>query len=319
MKNLTIKNAEEAWEYIEQDLDGLIGDMPGITFEGWPNFSFKVEGERYQSTLTSTMLPSMYELQLAIYRIYAELNNRNVRSLSQQERQELEISFKVQQGSTDVKADLTSAANKLAESIAKMKPLHWVATVTVVAAMFNAPDMYRAYKESGQPTEAEKIQIKQLELQEKLIDRLPVARQAKHEVIEATTQIMRSVQDADKVTLNNTVYSGSEIGEIIKRKPLDKSEKRLDGHYIITGLKVKEDLLRLEVTSIDGANSFTATWVKENFGFEDQDQLAKAISHETPIYLTIFAKVSLGNISAANILGVGNNTKPEVLADNSSL
>lgn len=303
MEALTIKSADEAWEYIEQDLDGFIKDLPGIKFEGWPTFSIKVTGAKYNSTLPSGMLPALYELQLALYRIYAEATNRSVKNLSQKERSELEIIFNIQQGSSDVKADFSEALNTIAKGI-KMKSGHVALSVLGIAAMITADSMFSTYKESEVSKSANDLEAKRIEQQNRLLDRIPIASTAQSEAMDATTAVLKSVQGADSVTVNSTTFNTKELEEVVKRKASPKKDDRLDGYYKINSLKVKEDIFRLELTNVETDQSFVATWIRENFGFDDQERLMKALTFDLPIGLNIFAKVSAGNISAASILGV---------------
>ena len=112
---IAITNDDSAWLYIKSALEGKYdNEVIDLNFDNWPSFHINVKGERYNSTMTVSLMKSLVELQGHLYRVYAEVvYGKDAKSLTAKERLALEIVFKVEQGSSNVTADLSGFFTEL--------------------------------------------------------------------------------------------------------------------------------------------------------------------------------------------------------------
>ena len=144
----SIQNEESALEYIKAALEGSYNnEIIQLEFDNWPQFQINIKGSRYNSTLTTTLMKSLVELQAHLNRIYAEvIYGKSAKALTNEEREALEIVYKVEQGSSQVVADLAGFFTELGKNaMEKMTGRQVVTTVLGVAALFSAGSAYNSY------------------------------------------------------------------------------------------------------------------------------------------------------------------------------
>lgn len=103
---LNISSEADAFKLIEKALQHQIGDQPcKLNFENWPILTIKLEGEGYNSTITSDMAGALVTLQHTMDRSYARLVHDlgDARRLSHEERDELKFKAKVARHKKTVK------------------------------------------------------------------------------------------------------------------------------------------------------------------------------------------------------------------------
>lgn len=113
MSVITIKNEIDVYNLIQKLEDGAFSDhLPEISFSGWPVLTIKLTGEEFDQSMTTGVMKGFMELQSSIYKSYATLKygEPNAQKLNKDERKMLEISVKVEKGSSDLSVDYQQVA-----------------------------------------------------------------------------------------------------------------------------------------------------------------------------------------------------------------
>lgn len=301
---LSIANEDQAWIYIKSALEGSYDDeVVELNFDSWPAIRLKVVGDRYDSTITTSMMRALVELQVHLHRVYSEVvYGKNARSLTSDERNALEIVFKVEQGSSDIIGDLGGFFSELGKNaMEKMTGAQVVTVVLGAAALFATVSAYNksidAKQAAQESRDRQEILVKLIEVQPKLQGIL-------NEQSAAYLNILKSVNDADQVTLDGVELTNADIAEITKQEKVSTEVQRIDGLYMITSFKIREDSYKLEVMSHSDGAILSVDLQKGQLGLDDMDQVFKAFTSEKPIDLKVAAKVRNGVVSSANILGI---------------
>ena len=117
---ITITSAQDFLNFIsilidnkEVDLSQKDVKFPNIRFEGYPNLFFNVKGKTYSSTLTTPLLNALTGFTDEIQRAYCLLKYKtsNLQRLTTEDKEEIDIIFKIKEGSSEGESDTASIAN----------------------------------------------------------------------------------------------------------------------------------------------------------------------------------------------------------------
>ena len=120
VREVIIRSEADAVAIVEQALAGELSDSDSflIKFDGWPVFDLDIEGARYHSTVTTPLMKGLLEYQQVINRLFADsVYSKGARALSEEDRANLELTFEVAEGSSDISALLGNVFNKLGEKM----------------------------------------------------------------------------------------------------------------------------------------------------------------------------------------------------------
>ncbi|MFC6520100.1 hypothetical protein ACFQAT_10300 [Undibacterium arcticum] len=211
MNEVIIKNEKDAFDLLQKALDQQLGDKAfTLKFDHWPLIEIKLEGDGYDSTITPDMAGALVEIQHAINRTYARTvhHSTNARSLTAEERQDLQFKAKVESGSSLITVDLGKFAEKLATSVAdKMTPELLAITIVGVAVAGASLLAYKAYlKNRSEDKVIEQKALTKMALSQEETKRLEIfARALKHtpelahaqaDFDDARNEIVRATGDA---------------------------------------------------------------------------------------------------------------------------
>ena len=311
---LRIKDEKEAFEYVRNALEGSYDrDVIELEFSGWPQFHINVKGAKYDSTLTAALMRSLLELQTHLNRVYAEVvYGKSARSLTDDERKSLEIVYKIESGSSNVVADLSGFFTEMGKSaVDKMTGTQVVMAVLGAAVIWGGTSLSSSYFSAVQKSKEEENRH---EVTMALINKNHKLKGIKSEQEVLYTNILRSVQDAEKVTLGTTEIPQSVLEEITKPDRQKLELKRVDDQYQIISLKVKPDSYRIELFRVSDGKIIPTELFKGHLLMSEMDSIMKAFSSETSIQLNVVAKIKGESITSASILGVNNKAKGESVA-----
>jgi len=313
---LSIKSEDLAWKYIKDALEGKYdNEVVELNFDNWPVFHINIKGDRYSSTVTTSLMKSLVELQSHLNRVYAEVvYGKSAKSLTSDERNALEIVFKVEAGSSNVVADLSGFFVELGKNaMEKMTGAQVVTVVLGAAALWGAASTYDAHLTSGQKTQEEKNRH---EITLQLVKQQPKLMQIQNEQVATYTNILKSVPDAEQVKLDNTVLSKEQI-QVITRPERQATElKRIDDLYLISSLKIKQDSYKIEVLRVLDGRIIPTELFKGHLSIDEMDKIMKAFTSEKSIHLNIVGRVRGEVITSANIVGLDNQANGNNVVEN---
>jgi hypothetical protein len=311
---ITITDEDAAWVYIKEALEGKYdSDVVELNFDKWPLFHINVKGDRYNSTMTTSLMRSLVDLQGHLNRVYAEVvYGKSAKSLTTEERNALEIVFKIEEGSSNVVADLSGFFVELGKNaMEKMTGKQVVTVVLGVAALWGSASSYEAYLQ-GQQKSTEEENRHQITLQ--LIQQQPKLMEIQNEQVATYTNILKSVSDAQQVTLDKTTLTTAQLETITKQERQTTELKRIDGLYLISSLKIKQDSYKIDVLRISDEKMIPTELFKGHLSMDEMDNLMKAFTSETPINLNVVGRVRGEVVTSANIVGVNNKANGEAVA-----
>lgn len=319
--DLTVSNEVEAFRLIEQTIGRELGHQPyRLVFDNWPVLTIKLEGDGYDSTITSDMAAALVELQHAINRSYARIiyDSSNGRSLSAAEREQLKFKAKVEKGSSLIEINMGEWLGKLSLAlVGKMSPEQIVAVVLGVAAIAGAGFAYKNFLRHR--SEDKKVEVamqeriamsqeetKRQEILAKTMTAQPRLAYVQENFDTARTEILKGVGDAETLTVAGITLENSVAHSIARAKRTEARQLQLNGNYEIEQVNwQQEDEVRIKVKGLDeGGRSFVASLTDQSIEKEQLALLQEAEWSRSKIYLSINATELRGEITTATIVGV---------------
>jgi len=304
---LKIENDSQALEFLQKSLEGKYdSDVVELNFDNWPQFQINVKGNRYNSTLPTSLMRSLVELQTHLNRVYSEvIYGKSARSLTLEERNNLEIVFKVEQGSSAVFADISGFFTEMGKTaMEKMTGTQVVMLVLGASTLLAGSSSYVSYLNNIEKSEAE---ANRHEITLELIKQQPKLLQIQSDQVAMFTNILRSVPDAESVTLNEIVINKDQLSEITKIERNSKELMRIDDLYNISSLKIKSEFYQIEIIRKSDDKSIFTKLSKGHFSIAEMNLITEAFTSESSIHLNILARVRDEIIASANIVGVNNS------------
>ncbi len=314
---IKITNEEDAWKALEEALKEEEHLYPvDFTFDNWPKIDIKLDGSLYQSSLTSQSMEGLIEFQKHINRVYAQICYEGPPTkLKNEDKKELEIIYKITEGSTEVSVDFTQAAVRMAEGlVTKMSGTEMTITIlglAIIGACAYGFKNYITRQQQDKIADAlisqNKEETKRTELLTKAMSRVPVLKEVQEEADETYNKVLRGVQETDTLTIDGQIYEHEEIKSIV-RTPRSKSiEAQLNGNYRVEKIDNSTDgEFNVFVTNKKNELSFNAR-LEDVFLHRKEEYkklLSTAIIERTNIYLKINAKIIREQVVSATIVGV---------------
>lgn len=337
MSTLIISNEEAFLKYVNSVI--VSGEEPReLKFEGWPSINLDIKGERYHSSLPTKLMEGLVSFQNEIDKAYALLSYRsaNRQKLTNDDKEKLELVFTIKEGSTGASVDLGGWINGIINKLdvvfedmtGKQKTGLIALLILSVVGSYTAIDFKQstskaevelAKEETAQKAEQERtLQIESLTdsnektvqvlrdiLLEKAVEESP--RRAKDVVKivnEGYKEVIKSVQDADQISIGDTTYSNSEIKRISEKPQVVKNVDQQKGDFYIDAIKKKESYLIVGVSSKADDASFN---IKVDTSFlkpEENNALYDAFRDGEAITLDYQANLQNGEILNARLIKV---------------
>lgn len=318
--DIKVGSEEDAFRLIEQSLNQEMGHQPyRVVFDKWPILTIKLEGDGYDSTITSDMAAALVELQHAINRSYARLvhDTANGRSLTAAERDALKFKAKVEKGSSLIEVNLGEWMEKLSLALVnKMSPEQMIFTVLGVAALGGSVLAYKAYlrhKSEDKKIDTamqERIAMSQEETKRQAIlaralTANPTLGFVQEDFDIARTEVLKGIGHANSVTVSGVSLDNGTATAVAKAKRAESRQMQLNGNYEIVQVNwQQEGEVRIKVIAEGTGRAFIATLVDQSIEGEQVALLKEAEWSRNKIYLSINATELRGEITTAFIVGV---------------
>jgi len=320
LREIVIRNEKDAFDILRKALDQELGDKAfTLKFDNWPRIEIKLEGEGYDSTITPDMAGALVEIQHAINRAYARTihHSTNARSLTSEERQDLQFKAKVESGSSLITIDLGKFAEKLSMAMVdKMTPELLTITVVGVAVAGASLLAFKSYFKSRTENKVveqktlERISLsqeetKRMEIFAQAIKQAPVLGHASADFDEARNEIVRATGDAQSLTLNSVKLDNATAKIIGISKRTESQEIQLNGNYKIaaTDLRLPNEI-KLRVIRVKDSLEFMASFLDHSLEQDQIKLLQEAEWERRSVYLSINAHSLRGEITKATVISV---------------
>ena len=135
-ESLIIANDNDAMQFLKNALNSEYDNkIVQLDFQSWPKLEINIKGDRYDSTLTAAMMKALIEFQVHLNRVYGTiLYNKDGRSIKDDEREAIEILFKIEKGSSNLIADLSGFFSELGKNAVEKLTGKQIVTIVLGAA-----------------------------------------------------------------------------------------------------------------------------------------------------------------------------------------
>jgi hypothetical protein len=333
-QNITIRNETDAFAAIQTYLqDG--GFKGGVKLSGWPKLEVRLVGEKFDATITPPVMKSFLELQNLVYKSYAiaQYDTDDTRKLSSDEREELEILVKVEEGSSIFEIDFQGVLEKFAQKAAEtMSPELIAITVIGLGVLWVGKASYGAYLDYRKEVrlgeakteeqrniletmrQSSKEETRRMELMTKLLVREPKLEEVSRQAYDSKTEMLKGFATADEATVSGITTTGEEAQELVVNARRKASERRLDGFYRVVRVDSSDpEAFKVKIRKHKGSLEFEALVQDITLDADKKEILQYAEWERTTVYLNINAKILDDNIKSAVVIGVERRDPPELV------
>jgi hypothetical protein len=309
--DIVIRNEEDAYRILQLAARDQIGSYGRIIFDGWPSLSFDLRGEKFEQSLTSTVMKGLIEFQKAIYQSYAVARfSSPTKRLTEEEKDALELKVTVGRGSSAFEINFQVIAEKLIEHLgARMNPTEVLVTVVAIAAMYFGKSAYLSFlntrkdarmSEISDETQRQTLQALQY-VSEQETQRLAIIAEitAKDSRIEAINKLAHDAH----VDVVKTLAAGTgsriegvditpEVAEILTQNTRRRSSiVRIDGLYRLLKIDWTDPLkLKVKAANVESGLQIDAEVQDDSFEGRYKEALKSAEWSRSPIALEVHAR-----------------------------
>lgn len=277
----------------------------------------KFEGRDFKGTVPTRIMPAILDFQKEIHRIYCLLKygDANLKRLTSDEREKLEIVVKVEDGSSLFEVNLSEKFNEIVQAaINKMEGKHLVMSVALAALAFTAPTMWKDYlnqqaqmKDMETQVTMSELELKKLQTFQSAASKTPAMAPVLQGADEFRNHALHKLHPKDKISLPGSDYqvSGSDAKEITHKPREQSKEIRLDGEFIITSVDSGgQKGYRIKVQRRADQKVITVSIQDGTLTDEQKDTLKNNEWAKKPVLMEINAKELRGEITSATLVKV---------------
>ena len=330
--SLVIRNEQDAYELLSRCIkpDFEIGNDINVVLDGWPTLEIRVKGERFNSTITPSIMAGFIEFQKAIYKSYAltKYNSSNVNKLTKDEKEQLELLITVSEGSSIFGIDFQGALEKFMDNVGnKLTRKDVVVSVLALGVLYFGDSAYKSYLE-----ERREVRVAELKSEEqvKMIEHLQFASEeetkrakiiqelaqqhvqvqnVQSQAHDAQTELVKSFRRVEKASIGAVTVDGETATELTKNARKKSLEVRLDGAYRVMLVDSSElGVFKIKVRDILSKEEFTAIVQDESMDHKHKRLIQAAEWSKTPVNLVINAKDLDGEIKQAVVMSASEYT-----------
>lgn len=316
---LPIENESQAFVLLQQALrDEYEGRNVALDFRGWPVVALKLTGDGYDSTINTETAQAIVDLQHALNRAYARaVHHANARSLTAEEKRDIGLKAKVEQGSSIIKVDLGDAVEKLGTAlVGKMTSTEIIITVLGVATIIGSVAVFKNWM--GSRNEAQKVDAqtkRELELSAQETNRLRIVTEAmtrqsllshvESDFGDVRREFLRGAADAKMVSLQSVSMTGDDARSLAQTPRSASEDVQLNGHYIIEKVDFQlAEIYRITLNSLDNHGQFVATLRPGPLHPDQRELLQAGAWNRQRLYMQVNGTKLRGEITTASIVNV---------------
>lgn len=329
--NLVIRSEEEAYNWLGDYLKGN-AQAEGIQLVGWPVMTVRLTGDKFDQSITPTVMKGIIELQSAILRSYAlsKYGAPNTRKLTAEEKNQLEFKVKVEKGSSVLEINLQELLTSIAtQAVGKMDPTTIAVTVISLGAIWAGKSAFNAWLDhrkeirSGEAKnisdrehlEAMKFmsaeETKRSQILSDVIKQNADLDNAERYAQDARVELLKSFSSADSAEIDGSIIEPGIAQELVKNARRKSEEVRLDGLYkILINNASDVTAFKVRVRNKDTGAEFDAVVQDDTLTQQFKSILQEAEWNRSYVDLRINARSLEGSIRNAVIVHV-ERAKPE--------
>ena len=310
--DIVITCEEDAYKYLELAKNGNLPTYRKLIFDGWPTLSIYLKGDKFEQSITPTVMRGLLDFQKGVYQSYASAKYSSpTKRLTEEEKRALEIRVDVNPGSSDYGINFQEIALNFVQQLGgKMDQTHLLITVVSVAVLFFGTSAFKSWLENKK-----EIHIKEIsdETQRRTLEMLKFAGEQETarsklmtEIItkdyrienidrlafDARNEVLKTLKAGDSGAIHGVSVS-PELAESLTRNARRKSnEVRLDGLYRLVKLDWTDPLkFKVKVFGLDNGLQLDAEVQDDSLTGKYKEALKEAEWSRSPVKLKINAKL----------------------------
>jgi len=324
MSDVAVVDGPESFLAALDRIDFLGESFP--VFKGWPNFDVKVDGDRYQGTLTPKLMAGLIEFQDQLLRAYAEIRygSSSIGKLSAADKADLEIVLAITKGSTNGQGPLDDVLNKIISALPMNKMSGGnVTALLIIAVMCLAGYMVfsgwnQSDLEKAKIASAERQSAAQTILIGKLADALasknlpPEAVAIKDRAAEGYRAIVAGAPDATSMDIQGEHFNADELEKIRTQEPQPKSRQERREDVYIDMVKRHPDYLSLTLRLPGSDYTFPGRVDLSKFDQGKVNQLFDSLRDASPIRIFHYSSEQKNRILRTDVIAVDDITVSQI-------
>ena len=322
-----IRSEDDFLNFLEEmkareGLDSKEFIFPNVKFAGWPSLDINVKGERYHSSITSAMLFGMSMLNEEIQRAFATIRygSQNLQRLTNEDKQRLDINFKISEGSTDAEGTTDKIINAVTDFLRDtMSGLNGWQKMLVIITMVGAASTCGYHYISENAVTERHATDRQVEIAKTTSDGINKAIEAtldykiygKSAISDKVTSHGQAGKSAlvkqlaadptvETVTLGNEKLTRQDLNTYNSRQSVDRERKERTDIFSIKGVTrtgpTNQDI-NINVVRVSNDECFT---IKASADVITQDELTAivdALSNNSHIKISYLEVIEKGAVS----------------------
>jgi len=326
MKKLVISNEDQAIEALQKLLAGeQFEDGIHLTFENWPIFNIRIKGDDFEGSIPTRIMPTILELQSEVNKLYCvtRYGEANLRKLTKEDREKLELIIKVDKGSSIYETLLQDPLYKaFQDALSRMSPELLAITIITFGVLITSAFMWKHWLKNQAEGKSLDHQIKMSQLEKEKIEVVTKASNIAPD-IQALTQginelrqdVITKLKDADKLQMpakakvdkeeESLAIDGATAKEITY-KPRETAQEKIEtDEYLIRSADFyRKDGIRIEVKRIRDEYVFKADVPVNAIKHDQEKTLRNNGWAKKPVKLTLLVRELHNRITSAKLISV---------------
>lgn len=335
MPRYTIDSEDQAFRLLEDLLDGVqLGADFQVRFEGWPRFVITVQGADFDGTIPTRVMPTLLELQRQVHRLYCKTTygSDNLRRLSKQDRESLELLVRVEKGSSFFETLLNEPLfSTLQAAVGKMAPEQVMIVLIVFGILATSLIGWKLWlsergkeKELDQEVRLSQLETERIALITRATQQLPLAGELAQGIDPVRNQLLGNLKHDDRLEVLASgrtgeplpppvVVTGAEAEQLTKAIREASIEKLISAEFMLLAADFsKPGVVRVELQRMADGYSFRADVPAGLLDTEQERALRDKSWERQALPLTVLVHELHQRYSNAKVVGVGEGRSPSV-------
>jgi len=312
LPEITIRSEEDAYAVLDRAAKGLLEPYERIVFDGWPTLQLYLKGEKFDQSITPTIMRGLLEFQRGLYRSYAAAKYDNpTKRLSDEEKTALEVRVDVGKGSSDFGINFQGLAVELVKQFGgKMDPTHVLIAVVSIAVMYFGSSSVKSYLEYRKDVRAKEVtddtqrktlealqftsaqETERMKIMAEVIKASPRVENITRLAHDAQTELVKSMTAGEEASLAGVPVDPVIAGELTKNARRKGAEVRLDGMYRLLKLDWSgETKLRVKIYNVNTGVVLDAEVQDDSLDGRHKTAIREAEWARNPVKLRVNAKL----------------------------
>lgn len=278
----------------------------------------KIYGSKFNDSITGQVARGLWEFQREIYRAVAFTlyGQASIKKLTKEDLEKYNLIFKVNDGCTDINANIDSFLKALLEAMSDMNPVQKIVLIVAIVSIFTFGyvtidlEGKRIETESATQIELAKIdlekarleaQTKQMELMAKVKENQPIAAVWNESVKEGIKSVAKSLEENDSMDYGDHHLSKEAIQQLKQKSPRTAPEEEtITDKFTLYGFKeISAGQVQFDIRGPSG--EYTVLMDSDTFSHEEMTYLGHIAADRKTAELTIKLLTVRDKVKAAYV------------------